>query len=753
MEEVDPMENEIRTKQDNLLPGIVGALLGSLLGVACIVLLDRLGYVAAVSGVIMAVCSLKGYEMLGGSLSRRGVIVSSVIMVIMTFFGNQLGWAFAAADALDLSFWEAYRGIMPMLRQGVIDAGAYWGNLVLLYLFTLLGAVPTVHNRTQRDIPLNVDDEQLNALDLSDMELYTANSKAVRKHSFTLLMPLWIGLVLFFVVMLVGSFLERPILAGGSMMVVMVMLVSIIVLAVRDQACTQAGSWHYVRHNGRLWRINWMALNTIKGLSFSKRNLRALVWDKMPLDEQDAARTSIFRAVALQEQGLADKRLTNLVTELGDVRPDKEKPFYWVTTCTDAKGHEHLWKIGKMYPGFTPDPAGEPLTECCKPRRVAVWVSIGLMALSVVLSVALSFTSEPAGGSSASSPSSPLPDSEPTGDVVIYQHDGLRYELDASLIEEEPGVYTTAADDLYFIVGAYPDITQDDAEIWMELSIDEFCTDPSQLSYEIEPTGDTVLQSVQAATGRSYLYNRARVATSDGPVVHSALLYDPELKVLVTIDALEQGGSEDQIKTTIHQIGDSLHIDSDAVLSPSDELAKLTEENYQTFFAPAKDLGYELVGRTYFKGPADVYDGYTDAYLPFGDQLTYSADGTRVSSRAHGMEVECFFVTDQTTAKDAVKVITEAYQAENSAVSAGEKSEILWEESLDVGIQQLVYLENDQPRFTLMYADRKDDGCYMCARITYIFEEMDDLTPAVQTELSDAYALELPPLTAKDVEN
>ena len=42
-------------REDNPIAGLVGALLGSLIGVACIVLVSQLGYVAAVSGLVMDV--------------------------------------------------------------------------------------------------------------------------------------------------------------------------------------------------------------------------------------------------------------------------------------------------------------------------------------------------------------------------------------------------------------------------------------------------------------------------------------------------------------------------------------------------------------------------------------------------------------------------------------------------------------------------------------------------------------------------
>ena len=54
--------NESQKSTDNIITGAVGAFLGSLIGVACIVIVGQLGYVASVSGLVMGVCALKGYE-------------------------------------------------------------------------------------------------------------------------------------------------------------------------------------------------------------------------------------------------------------------------------------------------------------------------------------------------------------------------------------------------------------------------------------------------------------------------------------------------------------------------------------------------------------------------------------------------------------------------------------------------------------------------------------------------------------------
>ena len=82
------LEWEKEEPRDNVIAGTVGAFLGSLIGVACIVLVSKLGYVAAISGVVMVVCAIKGYAMLGGQFSKRGAVISGLMIIVMTYVGG-----------------------------------------------------------------------------------------------------------------------------------------------------------------------------------------------------------------------------------------------------------------------------------------------------------------------------------------------------------------------------------------------------------------------------------------------------------------------------------------------------------------------------------------------------------------------------------------------------------------------------------------------------------------------------------------
>lgn len=133
-------------KSENIIGGIVGALLGSVIGAVVIVILGQLGYVAVISGIIMAVCTIKGYEILGGKMSVKGVIISSLVMIAMTFFAHRVDWAITIASYFEASVFDSMKAIPQLMAEGVIESGAYYGDLGLLYVFALIGAIPTTIN-------------------------------------------------------------------------------------------------------------------------------------------------------------------------------------------------------------------------------------------------------------------------------------------------------------------------------------------------------------------------------------------------------------------------------------------------------------------------------------------------------------------------------------------------------------------------------------------------------------------------------
>ena len=115
------LEWERENPRDNVIAGTVGAFLGSLIGVACIVILSKLGYVSAVSGLVMAVCAIKGYALLGGKLTKRGAVISGLFILVMTYVATKLCFALAVMEVAteEVSFFLIYQSIGQIGRAHV----------------------------------------------------------------------------------------------------------------------------------------------------------------------------------------------------------------------------------------------------------------------------------------------------------------------------------------------------------------------------------------------------------------------------------------------------------------------------------------------------------------------------------------------------------------------------------------------------------------------------------------------------------
>lgn len=141
-------------KPENVGAGILGALIGAIIGGASIVLLDQIGYVAALSGLLLAFCTMKGYELLGHKLSVKGIVISAILMAVMPFVAYNISSAiyiigFVAEDGVQLPFGVALQSIPFVLGDGfevgmytyTLEKAAYIKGLAMLYLFVAVGGV------------------------------------------------------------------------------------------------------------------------------------------------------------------------------------------------------------------------------------------------------------------------------------------------------------------------------------------------------------------------------------------------------------------------------------------------------------------------------------------------------------------------------------------------------------------------------------------------------------------------------------
>ena len=134
-------------RKEKVVLGILGALVGALLGGASIIGLSQLGYIASISGFILAFCTLKGYELLAKGRSTKGIVICVIFMLITPFVADLLDWAIMAyreLGAYGFTFVDCLLLMPEFLTDGTIPMGEYLKNLGMIYLFVVMGGFYTL---------------------------------------------------------------------------------------------------------------------------------------------------------------------------------------------------------------------------------------------------------------------------------------------------------------------------------------------------------------------------------------------------------------------------------------------------------------------------------------------------------------------------------------------------------------------------------------------------------------------------------
>ena len=102
--EQTPSVQPIEPKEENILAGIVGAFLFSLVGGIIWFVLYQVGFLAAISGIIGVVCAIKGYAIFGKRETVKGVIISTVIAFLVIV----LAWYLCLSYDVYLAYQDWY---------------------------------------------------------------------------------------------------------------------------------------------------------------------------------------------------------------------------------------------------------------------------------------------------------------------------------------------------------------------------------------------------------------------------------------------------------------------------------------------------------------------------------------------------------------------------------------------------------------------------------------------------------------------
>lgn len=143
-------EAPVIAESENVLAGIVGAFLFSLIGGLLYFVLYQIGVIAGICGLVMFILAQFGYRLLSGnkkSISIPSLITSIVVMLVMIFLAEYICLSFeifqAYREEFDITFFDAIRATPNFLTESEV-LGAVVQDLLFAYGFGIVATISSI---------------------------------------------------------------------------------------------------------------------------------------------------------------------------------------------------------------------------------------------------------------------------------------------------------------------------------------------------------------------------------------------------------------------------------------------------------------------------------------------------------------------------------------------------------------------------------------------------------------------------------
>ncbi|MGN0290951.1 MAG: hypothetical protein ACI4C5_03390 [Lachnospiraceae bacterium] len=131
-------EEEEFTGTENVLKGIAGAVLGTLVGVALMVWFGEYENKIWLAVLFTVVLSLSGYGKGAGIITKKAFPICMIIAIPMIYLGEWMAWSLLLGRELDMGIIEAVPMLSKCFETGLVDKWDFWAELIISYFVALL---------------------------------------------------------------------------------------------------------------------------------------------------------------------------------------------------------------------------------------------------------------------------------------------------------------------------------------------------------------------------------------------------------------------------------------------------------------------------------------------------------------------------------------------------------------------------------------------------------------------------------------
>ena len=132
---------------ENYALGTALALGGVIVGAILIVIVGQLGYISLLGGVVMGFLTLTAYQKGAGKLSKIGIVICFVLMLIGVYFANKFDFALTVTQAFheegytNVRMMDSFQVLPELMERGLVDKMNYYAMFAFQCVAALGGAL------------------------------------------------------------------------------------------------------------------------------------------------------------------------------------------------------------------------------------------------------------------------------------------------------------------------------------------------------------------------------------------------------------------------------------------------------------------------------------------------------------------------------------------------------------------------------------------------------------------------------------
>lgn len=134
--------------KENVILGVIGAIIGALPGLIIFLVLDYLNFSSFFASLVIMLGSAYGYKWFAKTLKEKGLVISLIIGFIIIILSNEISNAYNLyieySSLYKINLFDAYKAMPYYITNSEVFRSSYIQSLIITIIFGIIGSLSNI---------------------------------------------------------------------------------------------------------------------------------------------------------------------------------------------------------------------------------------------------------------------------------------------------------------------------------------------------------------------------------------------------------------------------------------------------------------------------------------------------------------------------------------------------------------------------------------------------------------------------------